>query len=141
MTIQASRTTHQGSGGHRGRFLPSWIDDEAGREPKRVCIQIAASRTTEAVQVTVGELANAINRAAWWLDDTLGKPGKGFPTVAYLGPSDLRYLIFVVAAVKAGYKVGDTFIIHGWTIVTDCACLRSFFSLLLATVLKDMYRC
>ena len=36
----------------------------------------------------------------------LGKEGKArFETVHYVGPQDLRYMIFVLAASKAGRKV------------------------------------
>lgn len=105
MTSRPSCKTSSGCDGRRGRNLPSWIDDEVGREPERICVQIAASQASESLQITIGQLANTIDRAAWWLEDVLGGRGQGFPTVAYLGPSDLRYLIFVVAAVKAGYKV------------------------------------
>ncbi|KAL6721957.1 hypothetical protein ACLMJK_001062 [Lecanora helva] len=38
--------------------------------------------------VTRGDLANAVNGAAWWLHNTLG-PGTNFETIAYIGPNDL----------------------------------------------------
>ncbi|KAF2815286.1 acetyl-CoA synthetase-like protein, partial [Mytilinidion resinicola] len=52
------------------------------------------------------QLATGINAAAWWIDENIGKAPSGtFPTVAYLGPRDLRYLIMVLGAAKAGWKV------------------------------------
>ncbi|KAF2501326.1 acetyl-CoA synthetase-like protein [Lophium mytilinum] len=56
--------------------------------------------------LSFAQLATAINAAAWWLHETIGKAPSGeFPTVAYLGPRDLRYPIIVMAAAKVGWKV------------------------------------
>ena len=52
------------------------------------------------------QLANAINACAWWIEDHIGK-GHNFETLAYIGPSDLRYAIITVAAIKTGYKVSS----------------------------------
>ena len=57
-------------------------------------------------KITYKGLANAINGAAWWLHQTLG-PGHNFETLAYIGPNDFRYNVFILGAVKAGYKVCD----------------------------------
>lgn len=92
---------------HDGCCFDSWIDNEAANDPERICLEIAGIPGTESVRVTADQLANAINRAAWWLEETLGGRGNKFPTVAYTGISDLRYLILVVAGVKTGYKVGQ----------------------------------
>ncbi|KAI0111253.1 acetyl-CoA synthetase-like protein [Nemania sp. FL0031] len=48
--------------------------------------------------------ANAINRAAWWLAENLGHPSN-FEAVAYVGSNDIRYLLFIFAAIKVGYKM------------------------------------
>ncbi|KAI1199756.1 acetyl-CoA synthetase-like protein [Nemania serpens] len=48
--------------------------------------------------------ADAINRAAWWLAEQLGQPSD-FETVAYIGSNDIRYLLFMFAAIKVGYKM------------------------------------
>ncbi|KAL8964309.1 MAG: hypothetical protein Q9183_004537, partial [Haloplaca sp. 2 TL-2023] len=48
--------------------------------------------------------ANAINRTAWYLRDLLGPP-KNFETVAYMGSNDIRYFLFMFAAIKVGYKM------------------------------------
>ena len=58
-------------------------------------------------KVTHGDLANAVNGATWWLTTTLG-PGKNFQTLCYMGWNDVRYAVFILGAVKAGYKVGLT---------------------------------
>ncbi|KAF4627460.1 hypothetical protein G7Y89_g10695 [Cudoniella acicularis] len=55
-------------------------------------------------RITHGQLANAVNGAAWWLTEKLG-PGKNFQTLCYMGWNDVRYIVFVLGAVKAGYKL------------------------------------
>lgn len=35
-----------------------------------------------------------------------------FDTIAYIGPSDLRYAIVFLAAVKCGYKVSEAICYH-----------------------------
>ncbi|KAI8631702.1 acetyl-CoA synthetase-like protein [Xylariaceae sp. FL1651] len=54
--------------------------------------------------VSASCFANAINRAAWWLSESLGQPSN-FDTVAYIGSNDIRYLLFMFAAIKVGYKM------------------------------------
>lgn len=58
-------------------------------------------------KITYALFANAVNGLAWHLHDILG-PGKDFPTLAYIGPNDLRYNALLLAAVKAGYKVRES---------------------------------
>ena len=52
----------------------------------------------------MANLARAVNRAAHWMEKTLGR-GSDFETLAYTGPNDARYMIFVLAAVKTGYRL------------------------------------
>ncbi|KAK4233779.1 hypothetical protein C8A03DRAFT_47750 [Achaetomium macrosporum] len=52
---------------------------------------------------TYGQIRNAVNRVAWMLSNTIGTSTQ-FDTLAYLGPSDLRYHIVILAAIKTGYK-------------------------------------
>ncbi|KAI1125406.1 acetyl-CoA synthetase-like protein [Nemania abortiva] len=54
--------------------------------------------------VSARRFANAINRTAWWLAKNLGRP-TDFETVAYIGSNDIRYLLFIFAAIKVGYKM------------------------------------
>lgn len=61
-------------------------------------------------RITHGELANAVNGAAWWLTEQLGH-GKDFQTLCYMGWKDFRYVVFILGAVKVGYKVSDFFAI------------------------------
>lgn len=51
-------------------------------------------------------MANAVNRCAHRIVEVCGTPEKDtFPTIAYLGPNDVRYIVLMIAAVKAGYTV------------------------------------
>ena len=59
---------------------------------------------------TWSDLANAVNGVATWLTKSLG-PGRNTPTLAYYGPSDIRYNALLLGAVKAGYKVRITHIL------------------------------
>ncbi|KAL8902865.1 MAG: hypothetical protein Q9207_004330 [Kuettlingeria erythrocarpa] len=55
-------------------------------------------------RITYRALANAINGVAWWLHHKLGR-GQDHQTIAYIGPNDLTYVIMILGAVKAGYKM------------------------------------
>ena len=57
--------------------------------------------------VSYSDLANAVNGVAWWLSEKLGAPGND-QTLAYIGPNDLGYVVMILGAVKAGYKVSTT---------------------------------
>jgi acyl-CoA synthetase (AMP-forming)/AMP-acid ligase II len=56
-------------------------------------------------EVSYAQLANAVNRAAWWLEAEIAREEEREKPVAYLGPNDLRYIIFVLATMKTGRKV------------------------------------
>ncbi|KAK0386750.1 hypothetical protein NLU13_6586 [Sarocladium strictum] len=55
-------------------------------------------------EVTYEILANAVNRACWWLEDVTGgpKPGTRF---SWSGPNDLRYILLLLAAMKCRYQI------------------------------------
>ncbi|KAH7084377.1 hypothetical protein FB567DRAFT_629884 [Paraphoma chrysanthemicola] len=88
------------------RLIPNVVDELARDDPDRIVYELAdADDVTKPFEkISAWRFANAINRAAKWLHDTLGKQDST-PTVGYLGPQDLRYLILVVATIKAGYKI------------------------------------
>lgn len=62
--------------------------------------------------VTWAIFANAVNRAAHWIDNNLPVKHGEFETLAYFGESDIRYFIFVVAGNKTRYKVLISFRKH-----------------------------
>jgi acyl-CoA synthetase (AMP-forming)/AMP-acid ligase II len=93
--------------------LTNIVDYTALKYPSTLYAEFPISSTTFDAglrKVTYGNLANAINGVAWWLHHSLGPggPDKGFPTLAYIGPNDLRYNALILGAVKAGYKVCTT---------------------------------
>jgi len=92
----------------RDTLLPQHVDRIAAEHPDTIYAEYPRSPTTFAdgfIQVTYGELSNAVNGLAWWLEKTLGR-GEDFPTLVYFGHNDLRYIILILGAAKAGYKVG-----------------------------------
>ena len=89
------------------RLLPHIIDERARMGYERPFALFPRSKVTSQGFRTVSYalLANAINRAAWWLDSTITADEEKERPFAYLGPNDLRYVIFVLATLKAGRKV------------------------------------
>ncbi|KAL9579715.1 MAG: hypothetical protein Q9212_004940 [Teloschistes hypoglaucus] len=91
---------------HYGRrLLPSIIDERASREPNRIyCYLPWTSNLRHGFRsVSYRCFANAIDACAWWIDRVIGNIGSS-TTLAYFGPSDLRNIIVIVAATKAGCK-------------------------------------
>ena len=88
------------------RLLPVLIDEISRDDPGRIYVSIPRTSMPEDgfKDVTYRSLANAINRAAWWLEKNLGK-GQNFEVLAYTAQSDIRYPIIAYACVKVGYKV------------------------------------
>ncbi|KAH0841821.1 hypothetical protein FOPE_06639 [Fonsecaea pedrosoi] len=88
------------------RLLPHILRDLARSEPtKPVAIifehpDIFAGHHT----VTAAELYHAVNATAWWIKHHVGH-SEGFETLAYIGPSDLRYEIIHIAGIMCGYKL------------------------------------
>ena len=88
------------------RLILHLIDDVARDDPHRCFCLLSAptSATNRFKTVSYGELANAINRVAWWIGKNAQKD-LDFETLGYIGPFDLRYTILTIAAQKAGFKV------------------------------------
>lgn len=96
------------------RLLPVIVDE---RDPKQIFARVPKSSTTlrdGLINITYGEFARAINRAAGWLEDKFGR-STSFDTLAYIGPSDIRYGIFFLAATKLGYKVSKKYHLLPWS--------------------------
>jgi acyl-CoA synthetase (AMP-forming)/AMP-acid ligase II len=87
------------------RLLINVVDERARDEPERECYSVPRSSDPKDGwrPVTYKQFANAINHEAHKIAKICdpATPGK-FPTIAYIGPSDLRYLVVTLAAVKAG---------------------------------------
>ncbi|KAK4195711.1 hypothetical protein QBC40DRAFT_18157 [Triangularia verruculosa] len=89
------------------RLIPNIVDERARLEPTREWISVPRTSNPKDgwKKITYKDAANAINRIAHKLVSTTGKPEPGsFPTVAYIGLNDVRYPIFALGAVKAGYQ-------------------------------------
>jgi len=89
-------------------ILDNIVDYMARKHPQALFAEFPISSTSYDAgyrKINYEDLANAVDRTAWWLHQTLGGPGKNFETLAYIGINDPRYNIMVLAAVKAGYKV------------------------------------
>ncbi|KAI0114360.1 hypothetical protein GGR51DRAFT_504049 [Nemania sp. FL0031] len=89
------------------RLLPQVVDDLAQREPQREAFSIPRGSEPKDgwKPVTFKQYANAVNRVAHKIIENCGvPPANTFPTIAYIGPNDARYVVVILAAVKAGYK-------------------------------------
>ena len=94
------------------RLIPNAIDERARTNPNAVfaSIPISSCVADGFRDVTYSEYANAINHAASWLENVLGESASG-EKIGYIAPSDLRYVILAVAAVKVDRQVKNR-IIH-----------------------------
>jgi len=89
------------------RLIVNIIDERAYENPVREWVWVPRTNNPKDgwKVITYAQAANAINRVAHKVVATSGLPKKGeFPTVAFIGPNDVRYLIFVLGCVKAGYQ-------------------------------------
>lgn len=93
-----------------GQRLPlNIIKEKVATDPDSEWVSIP--RSSEAKdgweKVTYAQFAKAINHAANDILALAGPPAQGeFPTIAYIGTNDSRYIPFAFGAVKAGYQVG-----------------------------------
>jgi thioester reductase-like protein/acyl-CoA synthetase (AMP-forming)/AMP-acid ligase II len=87
------------------RVLPSLIDQIAKEDPNRLYISYPTGQDFSAPvrDVTFADFARAIDRAAGWIEEKLGK-GENFQTIAWIGPQDIRYYFIALGAIKVGYK-------------------------------------
>ncbi|KAF7865459.1 hypothetical protein EAF04_006434 [Stromatinia cepivora] len=88
-----------------GALLPTLIDERALQEPDRLYCAFLKSEDINdgVVKVSYINFANAVNRLAWFVEETFGK-SDNFSTIGYIGPSDIRYGMLALAAVKTGHK-------------------------------------
>ncbi|KAL8643143.1 MAG: hypothetical protein Q9226_008429 [Calogaya cf. arnoldii] len=97
-----SKTTEPKYG---ARLIVQLIDYVAQTSPDRCfCLVPAADLAKNGFEeVSYGQMANAINRVAWWLREHFDRP-VGTESLGYIGPPDLRYTLLTLAAQKAGFK-------------------------------------
>jgi len=90
---------------HRGRLLPQVLDTWASEDPNYVVGRMAKSNSglvlLDFVNLSVSQLANAVNFASHWLNRTLTtNPNDNSETVAYIGVQDFRYWVMYYACMK-----------------------------------------
>ncbi|KAI1380798.1 nonribosomal peptide synthetase [Hypoxylon crocopeplum] len=97
-------TLNEDDFGHR--LIPHVIDEYARKEPQRECFSIPRSSNPKDGwrAVTFKEYANAINHISHMIVEKCGRPpANTIPALAYIGPNDARYVVLLIAAIKAGY--------------------------------------
>lgn len=90
------------------RLIPHLIDERAKANWKQplTSIPLTSDPRDGYKDISYREFANAVNRCAWWMRGILSDlEGQASRTIAYTGPSDVRYGILTIAAIKAGFKV------------------------------------
>lgn len=87
------------------RLVVDTVDELAAREPARPYVYVPRSGRPQDgwAPITFKQLANAVNHVAPMVARHV-KAGSadGFPTLAYVGPSDVRYVVVMLACIKAG---------------------------------------
>ncbi|KAL7953624.1 hypothetical protein V8C34DRAFT_309030 [Trichoderma compactum] len=91
------------------RSLINIIDDDAAKEPNRPFIFIRRSNRPQDgwEPVTYGQMANAVNHVAHTIKKMAANhiQEDKFPIIAYIGPNGVRYIIIMLACIKARCKV------------------------------------
>ncbi|KAH8903924.1 putative NRPS-like enzyme [Coniochaeta sp. PMI_546] len=102
-----SRQPQTTSGSRSGRLLVNIVDEVAQDDPLRPFAYLPKSSVPQDgwMSINYREAANGINYVAHELVRVNGRPAvHTFPTVAYIGPNDVRYILFILGACKAGFK-------------------------------------
>lgn len=94
---------------HYGRrLMVDIVDARAAKTPDREWVSVPNSSNPRDgwKPITYAQAANAVNFVAHKITKVAGPPESpnSFPTAAYIGPNDARYLAFALGAVKAGYQ-------------------------------------
>lgn len=93
---------------HGKRLAPQMIEQRAQENPNGEAFSIPRSDDPKDgwKPISWKEYNNAINLVAHKIIEECGEPSPGsFPTIAYIGGNDARYVVMVIAAIKAGFKV------------------------------------
>ncbi|KAJ4385395.1 hypothetical protein N0V93_009823 [Gnomoniopsis smithogilvyi] len=88
------------------RLVPQVLDELAVTDPQRV--YAAIPRTADVKDgyqdITVADLARCVNFTSKWIEEKFGT-SSNFETITYIGLSDLRSIVTLLAAIKTGYKL------------------------------------
>ena len=133
-TIKVSNTEntpHQNDYGRR--LIPRLIDERAISNPQGPVWSVPHSLNLADGFREIGydQVARAINAAAWWIDEKVGK-STTFETLAYLGPPDLRYAILTIAAHKTGHTVSRK--------PSECMCAFCSYVVGVLLLIMEQYR-
>lgn len=97
-----------GSESSPGRLLHQVVDELAETQPDQLyCIHPVSMKSADNWRsITYQDLAHAVNRIAFWIDQQLGDRAKQKRHVlAYIGTNDVRYAVFILACMKTGNTV------------------------------------
>jgi hypothetical protein len=100
-------------GSYRQILLPKVVDDFAENSPSGVYARVLGPRWREEgpTNITYLQLAKAVDKVSFWLDETLG-PADQDKVFAYHGANDLRYVFLLIAVIKTRRRVS----VHvGWS--------------------------
>ncbi|TVY41165.1 Non-canonical non-ribosomal peptide synthetase [Lachnellula subtilissima] len=95
---------------HGERLLPQVIDTWAEEDPGYIVGMMAKSNSNyiplDFINLSVSQLANAINYTSFWLDETLDtKEEDAIETIAFIGLQDFRYWAMYFASIKTGRRL------------------------------------
>lgn len=96
---------------HGHRIVISIIDQIAAETPQAAWVSVPVSESDLSKgwkDISYAQLNNAVGHAVSWLKANLPASADDFQPFAYLGPKDLRYAAFAVAAAKLGKVVRVT---------------------------------
>lgn len=98
-----------GCGPYGQRLCVQVADELAHETPDRIYATVTNSPSDinhGFRDITIKEFVNAVNYAAWDIELRFGKCDAGkFDVIAYIGNSDVRYAVYLYAAIKTGYQV------------------------------------
>ncbi|EPS28358.1 hypothetical protein PDE_03304 [Penicillium oxalicum 114-2] len=85
----------------RQRLLATIVDGLASSSPTMGICVIPMDDGFK--PVTALDLSDSVNAMAWWIEEHIGKVDQP-ETIAFMGANDIRYLVFVLACHKTGFK-------------------------------------
>ena len=83
------------------------IEEDVVKNPTRI-VGILANSTSPMTftQITLSQLSQAVDYAAWWIDSQLGaSKSNAFEPIAYVGLQDFRYWVMEIAGMKTGHPI------------------------------------
>ncbi|EQB57641.1 hypothetical protein CGLO_02213 [Colletotrichum gloeosporioides Cg-14] len=89
------------------RLIPQALADALAEKPDRTWVSYAISNNVARDgfrNITIRQLATAVDRLAWYIDNNIGK-SSDFETVMYYGLADVRYIITLIAGIKTGHSI------------------------------------